>query len=154
MPCCIGIDPAVAKPIAFAYRENGGWSHGTVAPDGWDGFRHVFHIARHRAGIDTAVIEDGYVGRNPKVSMQLSMVRGTLSALAQQAGLRPVLVAPATWQTAMLSMGRWRPKRHREIVEMVQMRVRRLHGLELTEDEAVAVLLAEWGDAQPDGDAA
>jgi Holliday junction resolvasome RuvABC endonuclease subunit len=110
-------------------------------------FADIFEVSRLH-GVDTAVIEDGYVGKNPRVALALAMVRGSLAALAQQAGLRPVLVAPATWQTAMLSQGGWRPTTHKEIIPLVKLRVRSLHKLDLAEDEAVAVLLAEWGDAQ------
>ncbi len=149
---CIGIDPAVSKPICYAYRRGRIWTVGR-GPTGRDLLANE-HMLEHlrlaeHYGIDTAVIEDGYVGPNPRTALALSTVRGSLAAMAQQAGLRVRMVAPARWQVDMLSQGGWTPRRHGEIVRQARFRAESLLGPgDWTEDECVAVMLAEWGDAQ------
>lgn len=143
---CIGIDPACAKPIALAWRLGREWQIRSVA---WDDSAGIYAVLARAAadGCDTAVIEDGYVGPNSKTALALAVVRGQLSALAVQAGLEVRMVAPATWQAACLTQGRYRPQTHEEIVRQVALRMRG-HYLNVDEDQGVAVCIAEWGDAQ------
>lgn len=143
---CVGIDPACAKPVALAWRFGKQWQIRSVP---WDDTANLFAaLSRAKAdGCDTCVIEDGFVGKNPKTALALAVVRGQLSALAVQAGLQVRMVHPATWQAACLTQGRYRPQTHAEIVKQVALRMRG-HYLSVTEDEGVAVCIAEWGDGQ------
>lgn len=149
---CIGIDPAVSKPVCYAYRRGRIWTVGR-GPMGRDllaneDFLEALRLAEYQ-GVHTAVIEDGYVGPNPKTALALSAVRGQIAALAAQAGLKVEMVPPATWQAAMLCQGVWRPRRHDEIVRQARLRAGSILGPgNWTEDECVAACLAEWGELQ------
>lgn len=148
---CIGIDPAYAKPIAYAYKWKSDWVIGEVEPDKIQEFADVFRRASER-GIDMAIIEDGFVGKNPQVSMKLCEVRGRLMGISAPTGLGFHLVAPATWQAAMLTQGKWKPIHHKEIIQQTMWRVRNFNGIDTTEDKAVAIVLAEWGNSQREFD--
>lgn len=146
---CIGIDPAYGKPVAFAYRyrENGRWAWNVWSDSEHESIQTSLRHAVER-GVTHAVIEDGFVGVNAKVSLKLAEVRASLSTIARWEGMAVVTVMPATWQAATLCQGGWRPMKHAEIVRQAKLRARGVTGRDLGEDEAVAVCIAEWGAAE------
>lgn len=144
---CIGIDPSYGKPIAAAWRVNSWqWIVAGVTPMDVRGCVDVITDAAS-AGVTTVIIEGGYLGVNPKVALKLEHVRAWLAAHAEVAGLKVVTVAPKTWQVACLTQGNWTPSTHREIVRQAKFRAKAVTGMDLSEDRAVAVCLAEWGEA-------
>lgn len=141
----IGIDPAYAKPIAYAYMWDRKWVVGDVDREDLKEILEVFSTASDR-GVTHCVIEDGFIGVNPMVAQRLAQVRGVLECGAQASRIPVQLVYPATWQAACLSQGTWHPKKHAEIIRQSILRARSLTGRDLPEDQAVAVVLADWGD--------
>jgi len=144
----LGIDPAHAKPIAFAFRTNRMWTVVTLSPDAPADWYELFLSAK-RMGVARIVIEDGFIGVNVKTGRALDQIRGGLAAVAKLAKLPVSMVAPATWQTAMLSQGDWTPKRTPEIEAQAKLRARLETGRDVSNvDEAAAVCIAAWGDGQ------
>ena len=142
---CIGLDPAYAKPIAYAYRVGRDWRVDAVAPGELSRFADVFQTAVEH-GVTGCVIEGGFVGPNAKTSLGLQYVRGQLLAYAEMAGIEVHVVHPKTWQAACLSQGGWMPQTHKEIAAQAIFRARDICGLDLNEDMAVAVCLADYGE--------
>lgn len=146
---CIGIDPAYAKPIAWAYKlHDGTWATGQYEPvDVHKMRKSTFKRARAR-GVTHAVIEGGYVGRNAATSLKLAEMRGQLIATARIAKLEVIEVAPRTWQIACLTISGVTPKTHKDIVKAAKFAAKAHSGLDLSEDKAVAACLAHWGNSQ------
>jgi len=148
MTRCIGIDPAYAKPIAYAHRmgpPGERWVVGAVDPDDMTCLADVLRDAK-KHGCMWAVIEDCYLGKNAATHKGLAKMQGQLVTLAALSLLRVRLVPPSRWQVDCLTQGTWRPKTHAEIVTAAKFRARGLTGTDWSEDKAVAVCLADWGD--------
>ena len=145
MSTTIGIDPAYAKPIAYAYMLDRKWVVGDFDFEDFDEMLDAFSTASAQ-GVTHCVIEDGFIGVNRIVAQRLAQVRGFLEACAKFSKLPVQLVYPATWQAACLCQGSWHPKKHAEIIRQTILRARSLTGRDLPEDHAVAVVLADWGD--------
>jgi len=149
----LGIDPSYAKPIACAYRTGKVWQLFELDPKEPNNWYEDFVVVKHN-GVERVVIEGGFVGVNSKVALGLERVRGNLEIVARQAGFTWVRdVAPATWQTAMLSQGHWTPKVHAEIAKQAALRARCELGKQadfckLTEDMTCAICIAAWGEQQ------
>jgi Holliday junction resolvasome RuvABC endonuclease subunit len=140
----IGIDPSYSKPIAWAYQADRTWVVGSVDHRAIAEFRDVFRAAVD-SGVTACVIEDGFVGKNPRVALRLAEARGELRAYADRYDLPLTLVHPKTWQAACLSQGGWTPRTTPEIEAQAIFRARAITGIEYEADEAVAVCLAEYG---------
>ena len=154
---CIGIDPAYAKPVTLAWRGKDVrgrllWFCEQADPrehDFFDVLAKILTISRDM-GATSVCLEDGFIGRNPQVGMRLAQIRGSIQTVATMAGLECRLVAPSRWQSDCLSSGGVRPHRHAEIAVAAILRANSVTGQDLTEDMAVAVCLAEWGNAHPE----
>lgn len=146
---CIGIDPAAAKPIAVAYWDGlafkPGWRAHSVENNA-KAISHRLQLAK-AAGSDLAIIEGGYIGPNPRVGLMLERERGKLIAICEALGLRYNVVNPQTWITDCLSVKGDGRLNHKAVVERAILRAKAISGQDLCEDEAVAVCLAEWGNA-------
>jgi len=129
----IGIDPAYAKPIAFAFRANKRWTVVNISPKLPHKWLDLFESAK-RMGVEQVVIEGGYVGKNIKTALGLAQIRGALWAVATLAGLPASYVQPSIWQSQMGAQA-WRAK-----LETGRD--------DLNDDEQAAVCIAAWGDGQ------
>ena len=164
---CIGIDPAYAKPVTLAWLESGKrhrdalakfdrhsrWHRAEANPANGNFttlLGQILSEAKEYHGATRVCLEDGFIGVNPKVGMRLAEIRGVIKTVATMQGLECRLVAPATWQAACLSLGGVRPQRHREIALAAILRAKHVTGMDLGEDMACAVCLAEWGQAHPE----
>jgi len=152
---CIGIDPAYAKPVTLAWRDralDGLWVCRTADPRG-EGFPEdladIFAEFRSH-GAERVCLEDGYVGRNLQVALRLGHNRGMIHGIALTQGLECYLVAPSRWQSDCLSSGGVRPHKHAQIALAAILRAKHVTGMDLGEDMACAVCLAEWGNAHPE----
>ena len=152
---CIGIDPAYAKPVTLAYCGSKGWEIYEADP------RAKAHWSFHESlsaklmdaiekGATRVCLEDGFIGVNPKVGMRLAEIRGVIKTVATMQGLECRLVAPSRWQSDCLTWAGVRPHKHAEIAATAILRAKHTTGMDLGEDMACAVCLAEWGDAHPE----
>lgn len=153
----LGIDPSYAKPVAWAVLSDRYQRWGDIELDhldilfmSEDGVTTGVPYWREQCGLDMAVVEGGYVGPNPKVSLALERVRGELIAMCRLAGLR-ILVAPMPgWYRDSLSWAGRAPRSHDDAVVAATVRARAIVGRDLPEDQAMAVCLADWGRCQAD----
>jgi hypothetical protein len=129
----LGIDPAYAKQIAFAYKRGKEWKIESLSPKKPGSWLSLFCQAK-AAGVHHVVIEGGFVGINNKVALGLAQIRGALWATATLSGLPVSYVPPSTWQAAMGAQA---------------LRARAETGRnDLNADEQAAVCIAAWGEAQ------
>ena len=143
-PRCIGINPGTtAKPSAFAWRGNLKWK--TKLQGSSLGIYEDLIVASSH-GIEIAVIEDCFLGPNPKSYKMLAVEQGRLRMAAELAGLRVHIVHPSTWMAESLSSGGRAPKKHADIVRVAIMRAKDITTRDLSEDEAMAVCIADWGE--------
>jgi len=144
-PRCIGIDPGTtAKPSAFAWISDAGdWivtSHNNASSI----YNEIDDA--HFSGVEIAVIEDCFLGPNAKSYKMLAVEQGRLRMAAELAGLRVHIVHPSTWMAASLSSGGRAPKKHADIARVAIMRAKDITTRDLSEDEAMAVCIADWGE--------
>lgn len=142
---CVGIDPAYAKDVAFAHRVENAWRVQSVEPDDNAALRQALQNAVDD-GCEVVVIEDCFLGANPATFKGLAQMQERLKMYAHDLGLEIHVVAPSTWQAACLTQGKYKPKRHNEIVASAKLRARGMTGHDLKEDIAVAVCIADYGD--------
>ena len=149
---CIGFDPAYAKPVAVAFRED--WTKGapwyttsTHAKAG-DVREFMSDINSFMLGFSYVVCENVYMGRNPAVMAGLARVQGNIEAIAILAGLEFVLVNTSTWAKVLPDkIGGGRRTKRKDIIAGAILFARELTGRDdLSEDESVAVCIAHWGN--------
>lgn len=147
----IGVDPAYAKPNAVAvWLPDGRWEFGEFAADDLTPWREL--LERHKGLCEVVAIEGGYVGVNRKVSLLLERVRGRIQAYAEAGGYEVHIVPIQTWVSATLTQGCWTPKTHTEIVAQARRRALGVTRRHVTEDQSVALCLAEHAAWLPPAD--
>jgi len=141
---CIGIDPSYAKPVAYAYKAGDVWHGGEFDVYAME----VPSLEEAKVnGVTTAIIEDGYVGCNMKVSMRLSEARARIEVLCQRLGWDIVRVAPTTWHSVLAVNGHV-PKDRASLKAQSKLRATAEIGKPVKSDDlADAICLAVWGAA-------
>jgi Holliday junction resolvasome RuvABC endonuclease subunit len=102
-------------------------------------------VEQHHRDITAAAIEDQYLAKSPKVLAQLAAFRGRWMQELDVSSVPVTLVAPQTWQAAILSglVGSRSPRKQRKKASMLY--VRRLWGLDPPDDNAAdAACIAMW----------
>lgn len=125
----LGIDPHSAKPYGYALYERG-----VVVQYGCATLVEV-HALMGAYDLDLVAIEDQYMNRNYKVAKALSVSAGKVAGLAEVAGVRVAFANVASWKSKAGAQG----GRHVEVV-------RERYGLEASDDEASAILIAEYAE--------
>lgn len=141
----IGLDPATCT--GWAYQHNGRWLTGDIffyrgyMVDAAACLRETLVLARER-GVRIAVVEDCYISRSWQTAKRLSEIQGIVCEAAQAAGLELHRVSPATWQCALLCVGRASREERKRAAYQYALRI----GAEPTsQDQADAICLAEYG---------
>lgn len=103
----VAFDPAYGKHIGYAIRyldpdtKRVKWQTGTLVDAD-----HVQDLLKHCKTLDVhhAICEDQYVSVNPKVSQELSAVRGDILGQCRRAGFQTDSVKPVHWKRAMFKV--------------------------------------------------
>lgn len=133
-PTVLAIDPgrATGWAVIHASLYVGGvrdWS-----PSWW-----VDRLARTAA--DVVMVEDSFLGKDPRAFQRLSWMVGAISVLAELGGHHVVRVSPPTWQSAMLGPSQGRAEGKARSLAIAQRRV----DPRIRSDHAAdAALLALW----------
>jgi len=151
----IGIDPAYGKPCAYAYEDHSFvWHHGEFSSSDPHEMTKIFKTAK-KHGVNALAIEGQYLGKNPKVFQQLSIVSERVRIYAMLSmGIQAVTIAPRTWQSAIAVQGTYTAKKHDDIIRLARwyaIGASKLH--HLTEDECCAICIAQYANLyQPELD--
>lgn len=153
----LAFDPA--KKTGYAFRAGRLWHTGVVDPRN---HAAVLGVCKQAilAGVKLALIEDCYVsqkapepdpvtgkraagGGNVKTLKSLQDKQTRVTVACELAGLQTELTYPVSWQSAFNIRGkREERKRHAKLI------AERIAGRKLTQDEADAVLIAEYGNTR------
>lgn len=148
-PPVLGID-ASKTCTAFAWRIGKTWT--TVENKGTEfiWLRQIVGQA-YREGCRTAILEDGYLGRNAKTAKVLDQLRGRIQEMCEVQGFEVHLVAPMTWKSDMLKVNGELPKKSVDqkaasIFSATVMGADLAKGNgSISDDKADAVNMSEWG---------
>ena len=148
----VGIDPGT-NAVGVAVLENGkliesyqiNLPHGKSLEDRLSAlYCQLSHITTYDA--DTIwVIEDGYVGPNPRTGLIVGMARGLVIALACQAGAPWKLIPPKSVKLTVCGRG---DATKEQIQQMVAAICKPGHKLGPDEADAIATALAGWAMAK------
>ena len=141
---CVGIDPG-ATTGAACRTEDGRWWFGLFF------FASEMDVLSSRLDFKRdfcshAIIEDSYLGVNPKTRASIDKKIGYIWALCEQLGYKVEIVPAMTWKSAMLSVNGTLPKKSKEQKEMSILAAKGLGVDTTSNDIADAVCLAEFGN--------
>lgn len=149
-PRCVGVDPgyAVQKGCAFAWRDASGmWRTDMVHHTTTQRVREVLTEARN-AGATTAVIEEMYLGLNPKTFKNLENACGGIEWCARDLGFAILRPTASEWRS-VLAIDGIAPRATADAKRMALWFARDLlRGQRVTHDEAEAMAMALWGEVQ------
>lgn len=150
---CIGIDVGATTGIAFrcsdkyAYEATyDGWCVSTVKFKDKDDLKDDLEWASVHHDNIVAIIEDSFLGVNPKTRASIDKKIGYIWALCEQLGYKVEIVNPMTWKHAMLPVNGYLPKGRKEQKALSILSAKGL-GVDTTDHNiADAVCLAEYGN--------
>jgi len=141
----IAFDAATNTGWAYRYGSGpckGEWNTGIVKPRDWKTLDAVLRKAQSH-GVKEAVIEDCYLGVNPKTHKVLAIMQGLIIAACDRAGLPYEVIPAATWHA---DLGLTGPREDRKRgAKMIATRVLGAAG-GITSDEADAVCLCDMAE--------
>jgi Holliday junction resolvasome RuvABC endonuclease subunit len=116
-------------------------AYGTIKIDGHSDVTDlVTQLLAH--GVKSAAIENVFCGPNVQTAIMLATLRGRLVQELDRAGIAWELVAPSTWRKATFKP---KPKTKRKELKSGAINyVSDKYGPLVKEDEADAILIAEW----------
>ena len=139
----IGIDPAYAKPCAYAIFDDSDFQEcGTFAPE------RLIATLEYLEGenfFDLIAVEDTFLGMNPATLIKLSWIVGGIWAWAQWQEMDFQLIRALEWQYAIPGLNKLKNKAKDKMV------IETARGLaktrkEITIDEASAIHIASYAD--------
>lgn len=142
MPIVVGIDLATKTGCA---RLDGNRlvAHGLVTIGKTDPDLDVASVAGFAAGADLVVIENVYCGANVKTAIDLAVLRGRLVQCLDGARIKWTLCAPSTWRKATIAPPHKATRKQLKALAVAYVLNR--YGVDVRDDVADAVCLAEWG---------
>ena len=123
----LGIDPHCTKPYGYALLEDG-----DIVCFGESTLQNMWENL-HIWDIDLVAVEDQYMAKNYNTAKRLSWSAGKIMGLAEVLGIPFVDINVATWKSKMKAQ----KGVHIE-------RVREIFGIEVSDDEASAILIAKY----------
>lgn len=150
-PKFIAIDPAYANNASgFAYRISGGWIHTDTFSS--QDKRNIEDVLRKAQGISDPcthmIIETAYLGKNPRTFARLTEAITRIKMVAESLDYTIVDVVAATWQSAMLTVSGYTPRKRADIKAQARWVAENVYKLrDPGEHEADAVCMLGYSDA-------